>query len=71
MSLSTNIHCILYLFLFQYSPYKAGSKRTLAERARELGLEKYATGVLEQPQHVIIKNAVQPGKKGKHLQHSL
>ncbi|XP_074650516.1 S1 RNA-binding domain-containing protein 1-like isoform X2 [Tubulanus polymorphus] len=36
-----------------YAPYKPGSKRSLAERARELGLEDVAMNVLRNPQRQV------------------
>lgn len=37
---------------FQYAPYKSGSKRTLAERAKELGLEEPALALLHNTKRV-------------------
>ena len=34
------------MYLFQAAPFKPGAKRTLAERARTLGLEEVALAIL-------------------------
>ncbi|PSN57378.1 hypothetical protein C0J52_02903 [Blattella germanica] len=47
-----------------YSPYKPGSKRTLAERARQLGLEDPAVAVLVGTKFVYIDQLLNPQKKG-------
>lgn len=57
---------LLYLYL-QYAPYKSGSKRSLAGRAKELGLEKYALDMLENPRALNLNVAVQKGKKGRQF----
>ncbi|XP_014670466.1 PREDICTED: S1 RNA-binding domain-containing protein 1-like [Priapulus caudatus] len=46
-----------------YAPFKTGSKRTLAERARTLGLEPIATEIL-QGRNVNPCRFLQPNKKG-------
>ncbi|GFG40507.1 hypothetical protein Cfor_06519 [Coptotermes formosanus] len=47
-----------------YSPYKVGSKRTLAERARQLGLSDAANMILDGSQFLNIEILVNPSKKG-------
>lgn len=50
------------LFL-QYAPYKPGAKRSLAQQAKELGLEKPAMDLL-QGKPVVISKYINPSKKG-------
>ncbi|XP_069678482.1 S1 RNA-binding domain-containing protein 1 [Periplaneta americana] len=47
-----------------YSPFKPGSKNTLAERARQLGLEDAANAILTGSRIVYIEQLVNPEKKG-------
>ncbi|XP_070577340.1 S1 RNA-binding domain-containing protein 1-like [Ptychodera flava] len=47
-----------------YAPYKTGSKSTLAERARKLGLEEPAKLILNNPCRLQISSYVQYGKEG-------
>ncbi|XP_013404872.2 S1 RNA-binding domain-containing protein 1 isoform X2 [Lingula anatina] len=47
-----------------YAPYKPGSKRSLAERARELGLEPLAMKVLQSPNTVDLNMFVKAGQEG-------
>ncbi|XP_078676315.1 S1 RNA-binding domain-containing protein 1-like [Branchiostoma floridae x Branchiostoma belcheri] len=47
-----------------YAPYKVGSKATLAERARQLGLEPAAVGLLSQPHSYRPQQLVKPGEEG-------
>ncbi|XP_072027539.1 S1 RNA-binding domain-containing protein 1-like [Amphiura filiformis] len=47
-----------------YAPYKTGSKTTLAERARKLGLEPAAKVALEEPWKFNLNNFVKPSQKG-------
>jgi transcriptional accessory protein Tex/SPT6 len=55
----------MYVFFkYQYSPYKVGSKRTLAERARQLGLSDAANMILDGSQFLNIEILVNPSKKG-------
>ena len=55
------------VLIFQYAPYKPGNKRSLAERAKELGLEEWADKVLEKPWWVDLNLAVKPGHKGNQI----
>ncbi|CAH1264026.1 SRBD1 [Branchiostoma lanceolatum] len=48
-----------------YAPYKVGSKATLAERARQLGLEPAAVGLLSQPHTYRPQQLVRPGEEGR------
>ncbi|XP_078593660.1 S1 RNA-binding domain-containing protein 1-like [Branchiostoma floridae x Branchiostoma japonicum] len=47
-----------------YAPYKVGSKATLAERARQLGLEPAAMAVLSQPHSYRPQQLVRAGQEG-------
>ena len=47
------------------APFKTGSKTSLAERARQLGLETAAETVLTGDNHVMMENLVEKGTKGK------
>lgn len=52
------------LLLFQYAPYKQGSKRTLANKAKDLGLEEPALNLLNG--NVVVANLsqyIQPDNK--------
>ena len=51
--------------LFQYSPYKKGSKLSKARRARDLGLEEAAVILLNRPIDLDIKSWVKPGSEGR------
>lgn len=48
----------------QYAPYKPGAKRTLAEQAKELGLEKPAMDLLQDNTKVVFDDYVDSSKKG-------
>lgn len=48
----------------QYAPYKPGAKRTLAEQAKEFGLEKPAMDLLQNNATVVIDDYVNSSKKG-------
>ena len=58
---------LCHLKYVQYAPYKTGSKSTLAERARKLGLESVAKTALENPWKFNIKNSIKLSVKGKVL----
>jgi competence ComEA-like helix-hairpin-helix protein len=47
-----------------YSSYKVGSKHTLAERARQLGLSEAANTILDGTQFLNIETLVNPSQKG-------
>ncbi|XP_021923205.1 S1 RNA-binding domain-containing protein 1 isoform X2 [Zootermopsis nevadensis] len=49
-----------------YSPYKVGSKNTLAVRARQLGLDEAANAILNGSWFVSSETFVDPMKKGLH-----
>lgn len=49
---------------YQYSPYKVGSKHTLAERARQLGLTEATSTILDGSQYLNIEILVNPSTKG-------
>lgn len=51
------------IFYLQYAPYKPGGKRTLAERAKELGLEEPARNILNNIEHVNLSKCVDRSKK--------
>ena len=55
---------MLWFVVFQYTPFKPGSKRTLAERARQLGLDEPANALLSGSGMVIIEKLVKPETKG-------
>lgn len=57
---------MLYNFLFQYAPYKTGSKGTKAQRAKQLGLEPAAISLIENPGELNLFSYVKPNVKGKH-----
>nr|XP_006819483.1 PREDICTED: S1 RNA-binding domain-containing protein 1-like [Saccoglossus kowalevskii] len=46
-----------------YAPFKTGSKSTLAERARKLGLEPAAVSILGKCCNINMQSLVQPGLK--------
>lgn len=50
----------------QYAPYKAGSKRTKAEAARQLGLEPAALALLEGSDYVNLQALLRPDTPGLH-----
>ncbi|XP_055358635.1 S1 RNA-binding domain-containing protein 1 isoform X2 [Betta splendens] len=47
-----------------YSPYKKGSKLSKARRAKELGLEGAAIGLIDSPHTLDLNTWVKPGTKG-------
>ncbi len=63
----------LLVYLIQFAPFKPGSKRTLAGRARELGLEKIAVAALHNTQDValLINSYVDTTKEGNCFKYSL
>ena len=63
--ITCNFHFHCFFFHLKYAPYKAGSKRSLAERARELGLEPLALKVLRSPQTANMQSAIKAGKEGR------
>ena len=48
----------------QYAPYKPGSKGTLAERARELGLEPLAMKLITPPGRANLYEVINPNIEG-------
>ncbi|RZC39162.1 S1 RNA-binding domain-containing protein 1, partial [Asbolus verrucosus] len=48
---------------YVYAPYKPGSKRTLAERAKELGLEEPALSLLHNQSEINLSDYVQKDRK--------
>ncbi|XP_078000990.1 S1 RNA-binding domain-containing protein 1-like [Glandiceps talaboti] len=65
-SLNTSIRCARTMEELDhlYTPYKTGSKTTLAERARKLGLESAATLWMKSPGGINIQSYVKPEIKG-------
>lgn len=49
---------------FQNAPFKTGSKRTLAERARQLGLDHAAQTILDGTEHVSLSHFIVKEKEG-------
>ncbi|XP_040286259.1 S1 RNA-binding domain-containing protein 1 isoform X1 [Bufo bufo] len=47
-----------------YTPYKTGSKGTKAQRARQLGLEAAAKGLIESPQQLNLHMYINPNTEG-------
>lgn len=48
---------------FQYAPFKPGTKRSLAERAKDLGLEQPSIDLLSNSSYVALGNYVDPSKE--------
>jgi transcriptional accessory protein Tex/SPT6 len=48
----------------QYAPYKPGSKKTLAARAKDAGLEPLALNVIQNPSKADFRAYVNPENKG-------
>jgi len=55
----------LDLFSFKYAPYKPGTKRELAARARLIGLEPAALTILEGTAELRPEQLVDRDKKGR------
>lgn len=54
--------------MFQYAPFKPGSKGTLSERAKALGLEPLALQFLKGTAKICdTKNFLNPDTKGKEM----
>lgn len=50
---------------FKSAPYKAGSKGTKAQRAKQLGLEPAALSLLQNPMELNLFSYIRPNTKGK------
>jgi len=52
------------MMVMQYAPFKPGSKRSLAERARQLGLDDVLQTLLTTANSVCLTHAVNPNVEG-------
>ena len=55
------------MFSLQYAPYKKGGKGTLAERARQQGLEAPAQEFLRNPHRFMNFHSLKKAGQGKTL----
>lgn len=55
---------LVNFFFTQYAPYKQGSSKSKAEKARALGLEDAAHLILNGNDHLIVSQFIDPSKDG-------